>query len=143
MARAFRMKEESVVRKIAAYLPLFWSIPTLLFAEDIGWPSEKTQNGARIVYYQPQIDSWQDYRTLGARMAISVTPAGGKATPSVISIEARTDANKETRLVVISSIRLTDARFPSMDPAGVKKLGDLVRSFFTPGETITLSLSTA
>jgi hypothetical protein len=140
MARTFRLKEESVVRKIVAYLLLFWSIPTLLFAEDIGWPREKTQNGARVVYYQPQIDSWQDYRKLDARMAISVTPAGGKATPGVISIQARTDANKETRLVVISEIRLIDARFPSMDPAGVKKLGDLVRSFFTPGETMTISL---
>ena len=49
-----------------------------MLAEDIGWPREMTQNGARIVYYQPQIDKWTDYRTLDARMAISVTPAGGK-----------------------------------------------------------------
>lgn len=37
-----------------------------MLAEDIGWPREKTQNGARIVYYQPQIDSWKDYRMLDA-----------------------------------------------------------------------------
>jgi hypothetical protein len=60
-----------------------------------------------IVYYQPQIDRWQDYRFLDARMAIQVTAGGGKVTPGVVSIQARTDANKETRTVVISNIKLT------------------------------------
>jgi hypothetical protein len=64
-------------------------ISSLMLAEDIAWPREKTANGARIVYYQPQIDKWQDYRTLYARMAISVTPAGGKAAPAVVSMQAR------------------------------------------------------
>ena len=140
MAPKFPLNEESTLRKIVAYLLLFWAVPTLLLAEDIGWPREKTQNGARIVYYQPQIDQWQDYRTLYARMAIQVTPAGGKATPGVVSIQARTDANKETRTVVISNIKLTDTRFPSADPAGAAKLGELVRAFFTPEDTMTISL---
>src|SRR5580692_503302 len=132
MARTFRLKQESVVRKIVAYLLLFWSIPTLLLAEDIGWPREKTQSGARVVYYQLQIDQWQDYRTLYARMAIQVTPAGGKATPGVVSIQARTDADKESRLVVISNIKLVDTRFPSVDTATDAKLDELVRTFFKP-----------
>jgi hypothetical protein len=68
MARKFHLKEESAMRKIVAYLLLFWAISSLVLAEDIGWPREKTQNGAGIVYYQPQIDSWQDYRTLDARI---------------------------------------------------------------------------
>ena len=63
-------REESVLRKAVAYLLLLWGIPSLMLAEDIGWPREMTQNGARIVYYQPQIDQWTDYRTLDARMAI-------------------------------------------------------------------------
>src|SRR6202046_17152 len=140
MTRRFCVGEECGVRKVVAYVLLLFGIPSLMLGENIGWPREITQNGAHIVYYQPQIDRWTNYRTLDARMAISVTPAGGKATPGVVSIQARTDADKETRLVVISEIRLIDARFPSMDPAGVKKLGDLVRSFFTPGETMTISL---
>ena len=107
-----RVREESAARKAVAYLLLLWGIPSLMLAEDIGWPREMTQNGARIVYYQPQIDRWQDYRILDARMAIQVTPAGGKPTPGVVSLQARTDANKETRTVVISNIKLTDTRFP-------------------------------
>src|ERR1700733_3898363 len=140
MAHKFRLKEESAVRKIVAYLLLFWTIPSLVLAEDIGWPREKTENGARIVYYQPQIDSWKDYRTLDARMAIQVTPAGGKTTPGVVSIQARTDADKENRTVVISNIKLTDTRFPSADAASAAKLGELVRTFFKPDDTMTISL---
>src|SRR5580700_8445625 len=140
MKARFRLKDECGVRKFAAYLLLLLGIPSLLLAEDIGWPREMTQNGARIVYYQPQIDQWLDYRTLSAWMAISVTPAGGKATPGVVSIQARTDADKDNRTVVISNIKLTDTRFPSVDAAGDAKLGELVRTFFKPDNTMTISL---
>src|SRR5580704_9793763 len=140
MTRRFCVGEECGVRKIVAYVLLLFGIPSLMLGEDIGWPREITQNGAHIVYYQPQIDRWADYRTLDARMAISVTPAGGKPTPGVVSIQARTDADKETRNVVISNIKLTDIRFPSVDAAGDAKLGELVRTFFKPDNTITISL---
>jgi hypothetical protein len=140
MTRKFLGSKTSAVQKVAACIVLFLGIPSLMLAEDIGWPREMTQNGAHIVYYQPQIDQWLDYRILDARMAISVTPVGGKPTPGVISMEARTDANKEDRTVVISSIKLTDTRFPSANPADAAKLGELVRTFFKPDDTITISL---
>ena len=140
MTSEFCRKKECGVRKAVAYLLLLYGVPALMLADDIGWPREMTQNGARIVYYQPQVDQWSDYRTLDARMAISVTPAGGKPTPGVASIQARTDVNKETRTVVISNIRLTDTRFPSVDVAGDAKLDELVRKFFKPDNTITISL---
>src|ERR1700734_3381315 len=117
-----RLTADSILRRAAAYLLLLLGIPNLLLAEEIGWPREVTQNGARIVYYQPQIDQWTDYRTLNARMAISVTPAGGQPTPGVVSIQARTDADKENRTVLISNIKLTDTRFPSVDVATDAKL---------------------
>src|SRR5580658_9260190 len=140
MKAKFRLKDECGVRKFAAYLLLLLGIPSLMLGEDIGWPREITQNGAHIVYYQPQIDRWADYRTLDARMAISVTPAGGKPTPGVVSIRARTDANKETRTVLISNIKVIDARFPSADEATATKLEELVRTFFKSDNTITISL---
>jgi hypothetical protein len=140
MTSKFLGSKASGVQKVVAYLVLFLGIPSLMLAEDIGWPREMTQNGAHIVYYQPQIDQWLDYRILDARMAISVTPVGGKPTPGVISMEARTDANKEDRTVLISNIKLTDTRFPSATPADAAKLGELVRTFFQPDNTMTISL---
>jgi hypothetical protein len=140
MTRRFRPRDESGARKFVAFLLLVLGIPSLMTAQEIGWPRDMTQNGAHIIYYQPQIDEWSDYRTLNARMAISVTPAGGKPTPGVVSIQARTDADKETRIVVISDIKVTDARFPSMDAAGDAKLAELVRTFFGPDKNISISL---
>ena len=49
-------------------------------------------------------------------------------------MQARTDADKENRTVVISNIKLTDTRFPSADPASAAKLGELVRAFFKPDD---------
>lgn len=28
--------------------------------QDIGWPRQVSRNGAVLVYYQPQIDEWED-----------------------------------------------------------------------------------
>src|SRR5580658_2560937 len=140
MTRKFRLRAKYALRKAAAYLLLLLGFPNLLLAEDIGWPREVTQNGAQIIYYQPQIDQWTDYRTLNARLAISVSPAGGKPTLGVVSVEARTDTNKEARTVVISNIKLIDTRFPSADAASAASLGELVQTFFKPDHTISISL---
>jgi len=40
-------------------------------AQDVGWPREKSNAGGTIIYYQPQLDEWKDFRRLEARMAIS------------------------------------------------------------------------
>src|ERR1700729_3961176 len=140
MTGRFHVGQHGGVRKVVAYLLLLCGIPSLLLAEDIGWPREISQNGARIVYYQPQIDQWHDYQILDARMAVSVTPAGGKPTPGVVSIQARTDVNKDNRTVVVSNIKVLDARFSSADAAGDAKLGELVRTLSKPEDTMTISL---
>ena len=140
MKRDLDLEEKSRVRRLIAYLLLLMAIPSLLIAQDPGWPRELTQNGTRVVYYQPQIDDWRDYRDLDARMAILVTPAGGQPAPGVVSLRARTDANKDDRTVVISNIQIVDTRFPSADVATADRLGELVRIFITKENTITISL---
>jgi hypothetical protein len=50
------------------------------FAQDIGWPREKSNADATIIYYQPQLDEWKDYRQLDARMAVSVRQKTGQPT---------------------------------------------------------------
>ncbi len=39
-----------------------WSI-------DEGWPRQKQQDGHILVYYQPQLDSWENQKVLKARIA--------------------------------------------------------------------------
>src|ERR1700721_4432550 len=54
------------------------------FAQDPGWPREKSNADGSIVYYQPQLDEWRDFKQLEARMAVSIRPKGGQPTVGVI-----------------------------------------------------------
>src|SRR5215469_15139086 len=40
------------------------------------WPKTFEKDGNQIIVYQPQLKSWEKYRTLVADTAISITPAG-------------------------------------------------------------------
>ena len=44
---------------------------------DRGWPREAENNGTKLVYYQPQVDDWKDFKELTARVAFSLTPEDG------------------------------------------------------------------
>ena len=35
-------------------------------ATDIGWPREVSLNGSKLVYYQPQVDQWKDFKEITA-----------------------------------------------------------------------------
>ena len=108
-------------------------------SSDPGWPREVKQDGARLVYYQPQIDEWKDYRELTGDMAVSLTPAGGQPTLGVASLSASTMADLEKRTVVIRSIQITSSRFPSADKATADSLDRLLRQLF-PSAGMTISL---
>jgi hypothetical protein len=110
------------------------------FAQDIGWPREKTNAGGMIIYYQPQLDEWKDYRDLVARMAVSIQPKTGQPTVGVVYLRARTDANLETRNVVLSQLEITSTRFPSLDQAGAAAVDQLVKTFLSPNVTMNISL---
>lgn len=63
--------------------------------------------------YQPQVDSWKDNR-IEARSAVIVTR---REDPTqifgIVSISARTEVYRETRLVSMEDITIKDANFPS------------------------------
>jgi hypothetical protein len=54
---------------------------------------------ARLVYYQPQVDDWQNFKDLDFRLTVSLTPAGGKAVVGVVNVHAQTDVSVDTRTV--------------------------------------------
>src|SRR5437899_9861288 len=59
-------------------------------AQDPGWPRQIVKDGATLVYYQPQLDDWKDYKEIFARVAFSLTPSGGKEAVGVASFQANT-----------------------------------------------------
>ncbi len=112
------------------------------------WPHTLSQNGATVEVYQPQAISWPDRKTLNARAALSIEPAGAK-TPLLGTVELAfaTETDAASQLVTLSDPRLVASRFPSLDTAQAAQLEDKIKAALpgialkqVPVESITLSL---
>jgi hypothetical protein len=103
------------------------------------WPRQITKGGNRLTYYQPQVDSWTDYRQLDGRVAVVLTPAGGESITGMITLQAQTDTDMEARTVVIHDIRITSALFPSLDEATQQKMRSVTEELW-PKEAVPISL---
>ncbi len=89
---------------------------------DPGWPRQIVKNGAKLVYYQPQVDSWDNYQLVKGRFAFSLTPAGGKQTLGVVSVEASTTVDKDNRTVYLHDLKYPSIRFSGVDSSQEKQL---------------------
>jgi hypothetical protein len=106
---------------------------------DIGWPRQLVTERATLVYYQPELDEWNDYKALKCRIALSLTPKGGKPALGVASISANTLVDTEARTVFLRDIAITSVRFPSADAATAQAHEQLVKSMMpSGGEPIAL-----
>jgi hypothetical protein len=80
------------------------------------WPHSFTKDGAAITVYQPQAVSWSDRKTLVARAAVAVMPAGQtKAVLGTIQLSVDTHTDDTTGIVSLSDPVLTETHFPSLD----------------------------
>lgn len=113
---------------------------TIAQQQDPGWPRSIKKNGAELIYYQPQVDDWKDKKELYARMAVSLTPPGGKQTVGVVSIRMKTDADIAAHTVLLSDPQITKTYFPSLDEAAAQQMDQLVRSMIPPTASMNISL---
>ncbi len=84
-------------------------------AEDIGWPRQVQSDNTTLVYYQPQVDKWDNYKKLEGRLAFSITPNGGNEVLGVVSFVCDTKTDKDSHTTYLHDIKYTDVRFPSLD----------------------------
>src|SRR5436309_1596130 len=105
---------------------------------DPGWPRAKTSNGNRLTVYQPQVDNWKSFKELSWRMAVSLTPKGGKEVVGVVEMKGNTEVDNVNKVVVITNPEITGTYFPSLDPATKEKTEQLFKSFVPP--TVSISL---
>ena len=110
------------------------------FAQDPGWPRQITKPSGKLVYYQPQVDDWNNYQTLNARSAFTITPTGGKTQVGVIAVQFQTSVNMDAHTVLLSNPQITSVAFPSLDPATSSEMDVLVRTFLNPSATMNISL---
>ena len=86
--------------------------------EDQEWPQELMGgDGSTVLLYQPQVESWKDYKLLRARMAVafrrmrSASPVLGG-----VVLEGRHLDQQRDGQVRISNIRIVEGRFPASRP---------------------------
>jgi hypothetical protein len=110
------------------------SIPTPAApTQDIGWPRQVKNNAGTMIYYQPQVDEWKNYKELTGRMAFSLTPISGKQVLGVASLHCGTLVDTDTRTVFFRDIKVTDVRFPSADEATQTAMEALFRELMPAG----------
>ena len=81
------------------------------------WPHTIAGDRGSAVVYQPQAISWPDRRTLNTRIALGITPTGAKsATLGTIEVSFATQSDLESRMVTLSSPKLTSVSFPTSSP---------------------------
>ena len=80
---------------------------------DPGWPRQFYYSGDSITVYQPQIDAWQDNLIRGHAAVAIKAPGMAEPTFGVISLQGVTAVNKDTRLVDLTDIAVTNAKFPA------------------------------
>ena len=83
---------------------------------DPGWPRQRTNEQGRLVYYQPQVDAWTNFKELSFRMAFSLTPKGGKEIVGVVELQAQTDVNMDDRSVLIRDFKIKEVKLPDSIP---------------------------
>src|SRR6478672_1833739 len=135
-------------RKIT--LPLLFAITVLTITNlaaktanppaDPGWPRQRTNEHGRLVYYQPQVDAWTNFKELSFRMAFSLTPKGGKEIIGVVEVQAQTDVNVDDRSVLIRDFKINEVKLPGLDPEKTSQVDQAVRSFLPPDHTTVMAL---
>ena len=130
----------TALARIAIACVLLRCVMGACFAQDVGWPREKSNASGTLIYYQPQLDEWKSFRQLEARMAVSIKAAGQEPVLGVVSFRARTDANLDTRNVVVSGLDIISVRFPSLEAPQAAAMESLVRKFLLPSGTLNINL---
>ena len=59
-----------------------------------------------LTLYQPQVQSWVQYKTLDARAAFTLKPKGGKEVVGVLYLKAATDVDMDKHSVLIHDMTI-------------------------------------
>lgn len=108
---------------------------------DLGWPRQFENGNATLMVYQPQVDSWKDYRILAARFAVALIPSrNAKTVYGAMVVEADSEVDKESRSVDLSNFRVKNVQYKgARDDAENKRWVDLTAALW-PKQPLSVSL---
>jgi hypothetical protein len=81
-------------------------------AERSAWPRTLDADGFKVTLYSPELEKWNRLR-LEERLVVAIEPPGALPTYGVVWFTARTEIDKEQRLVRLDRFELPRASFPS------------------------------
>jgi hypothetical protein len=114
--------------------------PVAASPDDPGWPRVIKKDGKELVIYQPQIDSWQDYKNIHARFAIAIIETKTKKeTFGVVEVDAETVVDQAARVVAVLP-KKRELRFPNTTDAEAAALRKTVEELHPPQQALTVSL---
>jgi len=89
---------------------------------DTGWPRPIQLKTGTVLWYQPQIESWEGQKNIVAWSAVSYQPTGAKEPAlGTIKIEGPTQVSLDEQ-VVSMDLRITEYNFKTLSPDQVKAL---------------------
>ncbi len=102
------------------------------------WPREYQLPSAKLLVYQPQVESWQGNQ-ISFRAAVEATPPGAKEPDfGVIWATARTEVDPIRRAVTLQDVHATRSNFPTLPDRGASYLGELQQVLVTAPRSISL-----
>jgi hypothetical protein len=90
-----------------------------------GWPREIPVEGATVVVYQPQSDTFEGNK-LSGRAAVSVTPTDQEPVFGVVWFEARLETDRDERMATVDDVAVTRVGFPGADEEHQEALAGLL-----------------
>jgi len=93
--------------------------------EELGWPREIDKKGYYVLFYQPQLESFEE-NMLEGRMAVSIKKKDGQPVFGAAWFKTRVDTDYDTRMVSFEDLSFTDSKFPEVKEENYKGLKDLI-----------------
>jgi hypothetical protein len=120
-------------------LIIFQSVYVFAEGDELAWPREVSAENAKILMYQPQIETFVGDK-LSGRAAVSVTMKDSvNPVFGVVWIDSKVSVDKDARTVDVLETTVTKVRFPNADEENEKKLAALMEKDIPTWE-LTLSL---
>jgi hypothetical protein len=108
---------------------------------DQGWPRMFESEGNKVVVHQPQVDEWEKYELVRGKAAVAVTlQETEEEYYGVLSLEANTETDFDTRTVLFKDFRITDLYFPNIEKKLADKCDKAVRDLLPKGKTLMVAL---
>ena len=92
-----------------------------------GWPREIPIEGASVLIFQPQSDTFEG-NILTGRAAVSVTVTNREPVFGVVWYEARLETDRDTRTATVEDLTVTRVGFPGSEEAHQDSLARLLES---------------